>query len=63
MIIAGKDKGKSGKILRAFPKEGRVIVDGMNVRKMHKKATKSTEKGSIVERSLPIHASNVKLVK
>jgi large subunit ribosomal protein L24 len=62
-VIAGRDKGKSGAILRALPKEDKVIVDGVNIRKIHQKAGRSGEKGSIVERSLPIHASNVRLEK
>lgn len=63
ILIAGKDKGKSGVILRALPKEDKVIVEGMNVRKIHVKPTRSGEKGKVVERSLPVHASNVKVVK
>lgn len=63
MVIAGKDKGKSGVILRALPKDNKVIVEGMNIRKKHEKAGRSGEKGKIVERSLPIHVSNVKVVK
>jgi large subunit ribosomal protein L24 len=59
-VIAGRDKGKSGTILRALPKENRVIVEGVNIRKIHKKAGRSSEQGSIIERSLPIHVSNVK---
>lgn len=60
-MIAGKDKGKSGSILRALPKENRVIVEGINIRKVHKRASRSGEKGQIIERSLPIHVSNVKI--
>jgi large subunit ribosomal protein L24 len=63
MVIAGKDKGKSGTILRALPKENKVIVEGMNIRKKHEKPARGNEKGKIVERSLPIHVSNVKVVK
>jgi large subunit ribosomal protein L24 len=63
IVIAGKDKGKSGTILRALPSEDKVIVEGMNLRKIHQKPTRGGEKGKIVERSLPIHVSNVKLAK
>lgn len=59
VILAGKDKGKTGKILRALPKEDAVIVEGVHLRKVHKKATKSGEKGKVVERNFPIHISNV----
>ena len=61
IVIAGKDKGKSGKILRAFPKEDRVLVEGINIKKVHQKKTSSNGKGSIVEKSFPIHVSNVKI--
>jgi large subunit ribosomal protein L24 len=60
-ILAGKDKGKTAKILRAFPQENKVLVEGVNVKKVHEKAKKSGTKGQIVERSFPIHASNVRL--
>ncbi len=60
IVLTGKDKGKSGKILRALPRESSVIVEGVNVRKVHKKG-KSKGKGQIIEKSYPIHVSNVKL--
>jgi large subunit ribosomal protein L24 len=60
-IMTGKDKGKTGKVLRALPKDGRVIVEGMNVRKIHQKPTRGGEKGKTVEKSFSIHASNVRL--
>lgn len=63
VVIAGKDKGKSGSVLRALPKENRVIVEGVNVRKLHERARRGGEKGQVIERSLPIAASNVKLAK
>lgn len=59
-VISGKNKGKSGVITRAFPKEGRVIVEGVNIVKKHQRARGEGKKGQIVERPLPIHASNVK---
>lgn len=62
-VITGKDKGKSGSILRALPKENRVIVEGINIRKIHKRAGRGGEKGQIIEKSLPIDVSNVKLAK
>jgi len=62
-VITGKDKGKSGAVLRALPKENRVIIEGVNIRKIHQRAGRSGEKGKIVEKSLPIHISNVKLAK
>ncbi|MCI0479475.1 50S ribosomal protein L24 [Candidatus Uhrbacteria bacterium] len=58
-IIAGKDKGKTGKVLQTFPKLNRVVVEGVNVSKRHLRARKSGEKGQTVEFSMPLHASNV----
>jgi large subunit ribosomal protein L24 len=60
IIIAGKDKGKSGKILRVLVKENKVVVEGANMMKKHQRPRKAGEKGSMVNMSMPIHASNVK---
>lgn len=60
LITTGKDKGKKGSVLRVLPKENRVIVEGANIRKIHERANRG-EKGKIIEKSLPIHASNVRL--
>lgn len=60
IIITGKDKGKSGKILRVLVKKNRVIVEGLNMMKKHQRPRKSGEKGSMVNIAMPIHASNVK---
>ena len=58
-ILAGKDKGKSGKVVRALPKENKVIVEGANMTKRHQKPRKSGEKGSVKNIEMPIHVSNV----
>lgn len=62
LIISGKDRGRRGKILKAFPKQERVVVEGMNLRKKHIKARRGGEKGQIIEFSAPIHVSNVKCI-
>ena len=62
IIIAGKDRGKTGKVLRALPKLDRVIVEGVNIKKRHQRPTKSNQKGQIVDKTLPVHVSNVMLV-
>lgn len=62
MVIAGKDKGKTGKIIRALPKLDKVIVEGVNVQKRHQRATKSNQKGQILDKTLPIHVSNVQIL-
>jgi len=59
IILAGKDKGKSGEILTAFPKRDKVIVSGLNIFKKHQRPTKSGQKGQVVDRAMPIHISNV----
>ena len=63
IVIAGKDKGKTAKVLRAFPKADLVIVEGVNMRKKHERARKSGSKGQIVEKAMPIHVSNVMLLE
>ncbi len=60
-VIAGKDKGKNGKVLQAFPAINRVVVEGVNKCKRHLRPRKSGEKGQTVEFFMPIHASNVML--
>lgn len=60
IILAGKDKGKKGKVLKAMPKENKVIVEGANMLKRHRKPRRSGEKGSIINTAMPIHVSNVK---
>ncbi len=61
VVIAGKDKGKEGKILKTLRKENRVIVEGINIVKKHMKSNGQSA-GSIVEIEAPIHASNVMIV-
>lgn len=61
-IIAGKDKGKTGKVLRALPKIDQIIVEGINIKKRHQKPTKSNQKGQIVDKTMPIHVSNAKKI-
>ena len=58
IVLAGKDKGKTGKVLKAMPKEGRVIVEGVNVQTKHQKQTR-TAKAEIKHVEGPIHVSNV----
>ncbi len=63
IVLTGKDKGKSGEVTKSLPKENKVVVSGINMLKIHKRARKSGEKGQIIEQASPIHASNVKLVE
>lgn len=63
IVLTGKDKGKTGTVLKSMPKEGRVVVSGVNVLKVHQKPRRSGEKGQIVDKTMPIQASNVKKAK
>ena len=62
IVIAGKDKGKKGKIVRVLPKENKVVVEGINILKKHQRPRKSGEKGQILKMAMPMHASNVEIV-
>lgn len=62
LIISGKDKGRKGKVIRAFPKEGKVVIEGMNIRKKHHRPRREGEKGQTLEIPAPIDVSNVKLI-
>ena len=61
IVIAGRDKGKSGVIQKVIPERNLVVVEGINVRKKHQKPTQANPEGSIVEIYAPIDASNVML--
>ena len=61
-VIAGNDKGRTGKVLKVFPKESRVIVEGINLRKKHTKPTQRNPQGGIQEKEAPIHSSNVMIL-
>lgn len=59
MVIAGKDKGTTGTIVRVLTRENKVVVDGVNVAKRHKKPSAQSRTGAIVEIAMPVHVSNV----
>ena len=61
-VIAGKDKDKTGKIIKTLKKENKVIVEGVNIHKRHVKPNQMNQAGGIFESEAPIHASNVKKV-
>ena len=60
VILSGDDKGKTGKVVQAFPAEGKVLIEGVNMVKKHERSRKQDQKGQIVERAMPIFASKVK---
>ena len=62
LIISGKDRGKKGKVLEAFPKQGQILVEGVNLRKKHQKPKKQGEKGQVITMPGAISMSNVKLI-
>lgn len=62
MVISGKDKGKKGKILAVMPKEGRVLVSGVNMVTKHKKPRGVQQPGGIIHQEAPIYASKVMLI-
>lgn len=62
LIVKGKDRGKVGKVIKALPKEKRVVIEGLNLVKKHIKPKKEGEKGKIIEIPRPISVSNVKLI-
>ena len=62
VVLSGKDKGKQGEVVRALPERGKVIVEGVNVAKRHQKPTRSMQQGGIIDKAMPIDASNVALV-
>jgi large subunit ribosomal protein L24 len=62
MVVTGNDRGKTGKVLKVFPKQMRVIVEGINMRKRHTKANQKNPQGGILEKEMPIHVSNVMIL-
>jgi large subunit ribosomal protein L24 len=62
VVIAGKDKGREGVVSRVMPSANKVIVDGINVVKKHQKPSGTNRQGGIIDRDMPLDASNVMLV-
>ena len=61
-VMRGDDKGKEGKVLRIYPKTGRVLIEGINIVKKHRKARTADEQSGIIESPAPVHSSNVMLL-
>ena len=61
-VMRGNDKGKEGKVLRVYPKTGRLVVEGVNIVKRHRKARRADEQSGIIDFPAPIHHSNVMLL-
>jgi len=62
IVIAGKEKGKSGKIVRVLVSKNKVVVEGLNVVKKHQRPRKTDEQGTMINVSMPLHVSNVMLI-
>jgi len=62
LVVSGKDRGKKGKVLTAFPKINKILAEGVNLRKKHQRPKKQGEKGQVVLMPGPISVSNVKMV-
>src|SRR3989344_3294283 len=62
IVISGSDKGKTGKVVASFPAVGKVVIEGVNVKKKHQRKTKENQKGQMVEKALPINVSKVMVV-
>jgi large subunit ribosomal protein L24 len=62
LVIVGKDKGKRGKVRFAYPKDERILVEGVNFIKTHSRARGQVRQAGIIEREAPIHVSNVMLL-
>jgi len=63
LVLAGNDKGKTGEVKEALPREGRVVVEGVNLRWRHQRPSQQNPKGERVQREISIHASNVRRVE
>lgn len=61
-VISGKDKGKEAKVARVLPKKGKLIIEGVNTAKRHERPRGQTMQGGIVDKDMPIDASNVMIV-
>ncbi|MDD9369057.1 MAG: 50S ribosomal protein L24 [Acidimicrobiales bacterium] len=61
-VLSGKDKGKEGEVMRAMPREGKVIVEGVNIARKSQRPTRTTQQGGIIDKDMPMQVSNVALV-
>jgi large subunit ribosomal protein L24 len=61
-VLTGKDRGDEGEVMRVMPKEGKVIVEGVNVAKKHQRAVRATMQAGIIDKDMPMQASNVAIL-
>jgi len=61
-VLSGKDRGKTGEVIRAMPSERKVIVAGVNIAKRHTRATRATTQGGIIDKDMPMHVASVAII-
>ncbi len=61
-VLAGKDRGKEGEVMRALPEKGKVVVQGVNTARKSQKPTRVTQSGGIIDKDMPIDVSNVAVI-
>ena len=62
MVVSGKERGKSGRVLRVFPQKNRIVIEKINFIKKHTRPSGQTKQGGIIEREAPVHISNVMVI-
>jgi large subunit ribosomal protein L24 len=62
LVLQGKDRGKSGEVMRAMPAENKVIVEGVNIAKRHTRPRRGTMQGGIINKDMPLHAASVAIL-
>ena len=62
VVLSGKDRGKEGIVLRAMPADGKVVVEGVNTARKHQRPTRAPQSGGIVDKDMPLDASNVAVI-
>jgi len=61
-VLQGKDRGKTGQVMRAMPKENKVIVEGVNISKRHSRPRRGTMQGGIIDKDMPMHVASVAII-
>jgi large subunit ribosomal protein L24 len=62
IVISGADKGKTGKVVKSYPVDGKILIEGVNMKKRHERKRREGQKGQVVDKPMPIYASKVMLV-
>ena len=62
VVLSGKDRGKEGVVMRSLPKDGKVVVEGVNTARKHQRPTRMTQQGGIIAKDMPVDASNVAVI-